>query len=366
MNFGIYVSNKKEFLSVQLGIAIFFTEQERRANKPNSNMCGGGMGPLPLWLAIPLIGGAIVVNAAEKTVSGVAAASGAAYTAGKLASNEAGKQLDHFLHPDVLANAIAADPANPRLYLQRAQTTFAALSAPSYRSRPTGGMRGMRGALRGQIRRGAASRYLGGGGGQLVEEDALLEEEENKARKVVEQAEMEEVVRDAQQSVGLSGGRGSVASVEALYVLGLALDRLGRWAEAAEAFAHAIDALQAKTDNEVEGNSKDDEAEEEEEPSEEEPLQRAHGGKHSPAATVGHKYAVQTFRLKPTFCDHCSKLLVGFRNQGPPPLIFPRITRHLTCVLCGVCRVCRVPCLCRLRVCGVPVNDTHELPPALS
>lgn len=324
------------------------------------------MGPLPLWLAIPLIGGAIVVNAAEKTVSGVAAASGAAYTAGRLASNEAGKQLDHFLHPDVLANAIAADPANPRLYLQRAQTTFAALSVPSYRSRPTVGMRGMRGALRGQIRRGAASRYLGGGGGQLVEEDALLEEEENKARKVVEQAEMEEVVRDAQQSVGLSGGRGSVASVEALYVLGLALDRLGRWAEAAEAFAHAIDALLAsKTDNEVEGNSKDDEAEEEEEPSEEEPLQRAHGGNHSPAATVGHKYGVQTFR-KPTFCDHCSKLLVGFRNQGPPPLIFPRITRHLTYVMCGVCRVCRVPCLCRLRVCGVPVNDTHELPPALS
>jgi hypothetical protein len=333
------------------------------------------MGAVPLWLAIPLIGGIMVVKAAEKTVDGVAAASGVAYTAGKQVSNEAGKQLDHFLHPDVLANAIAADPANPRLYLQRAQATFAALSAaPSDRSQPSFGMRGMRGALRGQVRRGVAARYLGGGGGQVAEEDALLEEEENKTRKVVEQAGMEQVVRDARQSVGLSGGHGSVASVEALYVQGLALDRLGRWAEAAEAFAHAIDALQA-----ADGNNDDDEAEaeeEEEEPSEEEPLQRARGGKHSPAATVGHKYGVQTFR-KPTFCDHCRKLLVGFRNQGP----------HLPCsspespIISCVCRGCVVLCVprrvscracvvrgvsCRLRVCGVPVNDTHELPPALS
>ena len=84
--------------------------------------------------------------------------------------------------------------------------------------------------------------------------------------------------------------------------------------------------------------------EEEEEPSEEEPLQRAGGAKHSPAATVGHKYGVQTFR-KPTFCDHCRKLLIGFRNQGPRLPIFPRIAHHLTCASRVLCRVCRVACV---------------------
>jgi hypothetical protein len=118
---------------------------------------------------------------------------------------------------------------------------------------------------------------------------------------------------DVERSIELSGGRDQLASVEALFLLGLIHDRLGQWAAAAEAFGDAIDALQKGA------QTSDDKGEVEDEDDEAEPTQAKQsgsGGKASPLSGR-HKYGIQTFK-KPTFCDHCGKLLIGFRSQGLP------------------------------------------------
>jgi len=158
---------------------------------------------------------------------------------------------------------------------------------------------------------------------------------------------LEAAVADAGESVALFGGRDQPSSVDALFVMGLALDQLGRWAEAAQAFDDAICSARAALAGspklgmfEVmpEGEEEDEEEEEEEEDEEgkgplpsSSPLVRRSDsfGRGGKGPFVQHRFEVKTF-YKPTFCNHCSKLLVGLRNQGYACLIC-QSTVHTKC-----------------------------------
>jgi hypothetical protein len=132
---------------------------------------------------------------------------------------------------------------------------------------------------------------------------------------------------DVERSIELSGGRDQLASVEALFLLGLIHDRLGQWAAAAEAFGDAIDALQKGAQTSNDKGEAEDEEDDEAEPTQ--AKQSGSGGTASPLSGR-HKYGIQTFK-KPTFCDHCGKLLIGFRSQGLPSTPVPSSSSLLCC-----------------------------------
>jgi len=308
-------------------------------------MCGGGIGAIPVWAVVPLFGAAFVcegvsvaargaskgvsgaARGVSKGVSGTASGVSKAGRALKRAGDSAADGLAQFIRPDVLANAIAADPTNAQLYLKRAQLTLA---------------------------------------------DATREPQPDRRGAV---HAMEKVLEDTKQALALLGDPRSRASVEALFLSGIALDRLGRWDAAATAFDDAIAAMSSfakggtssgssspassspktatRKDGELEGEDDEQDDDDDDDGDSDASLisnDSCDGGDEQNAAFVAHKYEVKTFH-KPTFCDHCGKLLVGLRHQGTKlPNLGNDGNQHIWLV-----------CVRRVRMCGLPVNHAFQV-----
>jgi len=206
-------------------------------------MCRGLGISYPAWMSFPFL-------ALEWTGQTVVRGVDLVAKVGQQAVS-ASQGLAQLLHPDVISQALEADPNNPQLYLQRARLSFAAA--------------------------------------------AQMPRQQKKAFREALEAALE----DASVSASLSGRHDQPARMEALFLVGLALDLLGRWAEAAQTFDDAIRACSSIADGSPRA------LQEEKEEASDRPLAQ-------------HKYLIKTF-VKPTFCEHCKYLLVGLRHQGSFP-----------------------------------------------